>query len=147
MPNMFDDAPGTSSQEPGPPAVVVEEAAWRVAPDAYAGQYRTGPGGVTCVGFTRDVQQNLAAMRGELPDMALLGVEATNTLERLRNIHEQITQAMIDGHAPEVNTAGLDFRRNVVAIGMRDPASQAAQALANQYGSAVAFHSEGPLLT
>ncbi len=101
--------------------------------------------GVINVGFTADAHRHVEALRAAFPTVEIRRFNARFAHGQLVRIHQEITELMSSGAAGDVYSCGVAEQRNVVHVGVGDPASDQAQALIAAYGDAVDVCREEPI--
>ncbi|MDQ2761704.1 MAG: hypothetical protein M3Y17_15075 [Actinomycetota bacterium] len=97
------------------------------------------------VGFTRDVDQNIARLSTAFPKVQLEGFLVRHTWYELQKIRHEVTDAMVDDGSGQLLSVGPDVARNAVEVGVADSASPEAQSVAAQFGDAVHVFGTQPI--
>lgn len=114
-----------------------------IAPDAFGGFYHDGD--VYYVGFTQDLDANLAALRDAFPNVEINAYAARRTSTVLEAISSAIEATMLADPIGTILGAVPDQVAGIVTVEVSDPCASVAQAIASQYGDAVKVVQDEPL--
>lgn len=119
----------------------IESYGVQTAPGSYAGYWADPATGLSYVGFTADLDTQLAALRDRVANPAILrAVPAQYSLAALNTLHERILadEAWVEAQGLELRTVGVDVPANRIELGLNvlPDSAQLAQ-LRNRYGDAV----------
>lgn len=131
-----------------PPTVEMLIHRWALqhAPEHYAATYgEVLEPGVINVGFTADANRHAAALRAAFSTVEIQHFNARFTHRQLVRIQDEITELMSSGAVSDVYSCGVAEKRNVVHVGVADPASDEAQVLIAAYGDAVDVCPDEPI--
>ncbi len=117
--------------------------AQEIAPDAFGGFYHDGD--VYYVGFTQDLDANLAALCDGFPNVEINAYAARRTATELEAISSAIEATMLADPIGTILYAVPDQVAGIVNVGVSDPRESVAQAIASQYGDAVKVVQDEPL--
>lgn len=126
-----------------PLATAIQRRAQEIAPDAFGGFYHEGD--VYYVGFTRDLDANLAALRGAFPNVEINAYAARRTASELDAISSAIEATMLADPNGTILYAVPDQVAGIVNVGVSDLSASDAQAIASQCGDAVKVVQDEPL--
>ncbi len=126
-----------------PLGTAIQLRAQEIAPDAFGGFYHDVD--VYYVGFTRDLDANLAALRDAFLDVEINAYPARRTASELKSISAAIEATMLADSIGTILYAVPDQVAGIVIVGVTDPSASAAQAIASQHGNAVKVIQDEPL--
>lgn len=132
--------PLPSGVDTNPLGTAIGTQARTIAPDAFGGFYHHGD--VYYVGFTRDVDANLARMRAAFPNAELHAYAARRTSDELNAVSSELEATMLE---TPILYAIPDEVAGVVVVGVQDPNSPAAKGIVAKYGNVVKVVQDEPL--